>query len=62
MVEIDPTEHEIADLGPTVNGVDDLDELEAMLELEREATVVSPDDADGMDAVVDELAPFAGGD
>ena len=36
MVEIDPTEHEIADLGPKVNGVDDLDELEAMLELERE--------------------------
>ncbi|WP_144798083.1 electron transfer flavoprotein subunit beta/FixA family protein [Halorubrum depositum] len=29
---------------------------------EREATMVSPDDADGMGAVVDELAPFAGGD
>ncbi|WP_313690768.1 electron transfer flavoprotein subunit beta/FixA family protein [Halorarum halobium] len=29
---------------------------------EREATVVDPDDADGMSAVVDELAPFAGGD
>ncbi|WP_144798082.1 electron transfer flavoprotein subunit alpha/FixB family protein [Halorubrum depositum] len=36
MVDVDPTDHEIADLGPKVNGVDDLGELEAMLELERE--------------------------
>ncbi|WP_435074190.1 electron transfer flavoprotein subunit alpha/FixB family protein [Halorubrum sp. HHNYT27] len=36
MVEFDPTDHEISDLGPKVNGVDDLDELKEMLELERE--------------------------
>ncbi|MFC7072328.1 electron transfer flavoprotein subunit alpha/FixB family protein [Halovenus rubra] len=36
MVEIDPTEHDIADLGPEVNSVDDIDELEAMLALEEE--------------------------
>ncbi|WP_280587134.1 electron transfer flavoprotein subunit alpha/FixB family protein [Halorubrum sp. Boch-26] len=36
MVDIDPTEHEIAELGPEVNGVDDLEELAEMLELERE--------------------------
>ncbi|WP_254863289.1 electron transfer flavoprotein subunit beta/FixA family protein [Halovivax gelatinilyticus] len=29
---------------------------------EREATMVDPTDADGMSRVVDELAPFAGGD
>ncbi len=34
MPEIDPTDHEIAELGPKVNGIDDSDELEAMLELE----------------------------
>ena len=36
MPEIDPTEHEIADLGPKVNQIDDVDELEEMLELETE--------------------------
>ena len=36
MPEIDPTEHEIAELGPKVNQIDDVDELEAMLELETE--------------------------
>ncbi|SNR52314.1 electron transfer flavoprotein subunit alpha/FixB family protein [Halorubrum vacuolatum] len=34
MVEIDPTEHEIAELGPKVNGIDDVEELREMLELE----------------------------
>jgi electron transfer flavoprotein alpha subunit len=35
MVDIDPTEHEVADLGPEVNQIDDVDELEEMLELEE---------------------------
>ncbi len=34
MVEIDPTDHEIAELGPKVNGIDDADELREMLDLE----------------------------
>ncbi len=34
MVSVDPTEHEIAELGPKIKDVEDLDELEAMLELE----------------------------
>ncbi len=34
MPEIDPTDHEIAELGPKVNGIDDPEELETMLELE----------------------------
>ncbi|WP_345781995.1 electron transfer flavoprotein subunit beta/FixA family protein [Halorubrum sp. Boch-26] len=47
------------DGSPTiVSGVDPIPKEPS----EREATVVSPDDADGMDAVVDEMAPFAGGD
>jgi len=36
VVDIDPTEHEIADLGPEVNQIDDVDELEAMLALEED--------------------------
>ncbi|MFC7211242.1 electron transfer flavoprotein subunit alpha/FixB family protein [Natronoarchaeum sp. GCM10025321] len=36
MVEIDPTEHDISELGPKVNDIEDVDELEAMLELEGE--------------------------
>jgi len=32
---IDPTEHEIADLGPEVNSIDDIEELEEMLALEE---------------------------
>ena len=36
MVEIDPTEHEIADLGPKVNGIDDVEELREMLALEAD--------------------------
>ncbi|RLN01543.1 electron transfer flavoprotein subunit alpha/FixB family protein [Haloarcula sp. Atlit-7R] len=35
MVEIDPTEYEIADLGPKIKDVDDADELRAILELEE---------------------------
>jgi electron transfer flavoprotein alpha subunit len=35
MVEYDPTEYEIADLGPKIKDVDDADELRAMLELEE---------------------------
>jgi electron transfer flavoprotein alpha subunit len=35
MVSVDPTEHEIAELGPKINDVEDLDELEEMLELEE---------------------------
>jgi electron transfer flavoprotein alpha subunit len=35
VVDIDPTEHEIADLGPEVNQIDDVDELEEMLALEE---------------------------
>ena len=34
MPEIDPTDHEIAELGPKISDVDDPDEIEAMLELE----------------------------
>ncbi len=36
MPEIDPTDHDISELGPKINGVEDVDELEAMLELEAE--------------------------
>ncbi len=36
MPAIDPTDHEIADLGPEVNGIDDVEELEAMLALEAD--------------------------
>jgi electron transfer flavoprotein alpha subunit len=35
MPDIDPTEHEIADLGPEVNQIDDEQELEEMLALEK---------------------------
>ena len=36
MPEIDPTEHEIAELGPKLKDVDDADELRAMLALEED--------------------------
>jgi len=42
MVELDPTEHEIADLGPKVNSIDDIEELEAMLELEEDGEARPP--------------------
>ena len=35
MPEIDPTEHDIAELGPKIKDVDDADELEEMLALEK---------------------------
>ena len=35
MVEIDPTEHDIADLGPKIKDVDDREELAEMLALEE---------------------------
>lgn len=35
MVELDPREHEIAELGPALRDIEDLDELEEMLEIEE---------------------------
>ncbi|MDS0222261.1 electron transfer flavoprotein subunit alpha/FixB family protein [Haloarcula sp. S1AR25-5A] len=35
MPEIDPTDHEIAELGPKIKDIDDADELRAMLDLEE---------------------------
>jgi electron transfer flavoprotein alpha subunit len=35
MVELDPRDHDIAELGPKVRGIEDLDELEEMLEIEE---------------------------
>ena len=42
MVSVDPTEHEIAELGPKIKDVDDVEELEAMLELEESAEDRAP--------------------
>jgi len=42
MVELDPTEHDIADLGPEVNRIDDVDELEEMLALETDGENRTP--------------------
>ncbi|MBX0285291.1 electron transfer flavoprotein subunit alpha/FixB family protein [Halomicroarcula sp. F28] len=36
MVELDPREYEIAELGPTLKEIEDPEELQAMLELERD--------------------------
>jgi electron transfer flavoprotein alpha subunit len=36
MVELDPTDHEIAELGPKVNQIDDAEQLREMLELEED--------------------------
>jgi len=36
MAELDPTDHDISELGPKINTVEDVDELEAMLELEED--------------------------
>ncbi len=36
MVEIDPTEYDISELGPKIKDVEDLEELEAMLDLEAD--------------------------
>ncbi|MFB6184147.1 MAG: electron transfer flavoprotein subunit alpha/FixB family protein [Haloarculaceae archaeon] len=42
MVEIDPTEYEIADLGPKIKDVEDVDELEEMLALEQDGEDRAP--------------------
>jgi electron transfer flavoprotein alpha subunit len=42
MPEIDPTEHDIADLGPKIPAVDDLEELREMLALEEEGEDRAP--------------------
>ena len=42
MPELDPREHEIADLGPKLRDIDDPEELRAMLELEREGDARPP--------------------
>jgi len=42
VVEIDPTEHEIADLGPEVNAIEDVEELEEMLALEEDGEDRTP--------------------
>ena len=36
MVELDPTEHDVSELGPEVNQIDDVDELQEMLALEED--------------------------
>ena len=70
MVEIDPTEYDISELGPKIKDVEDLDELEEMLDLEAESedripvktliesrieTLSEDDDGDG-DADIAELS------
>ena len=42
MVDLDPTEHEIADLGPKIKDIDDPDELREMLELEADGEDRTP--------------------
>ncbi|MFD1588784.1 electron transfer flavoprotein subunit alpha/FixB family protein [Halorientalis brevis] len=42
MPAIDPTDHEIADLGPKIKDVDDVEELEEMLALEEEGEDRAP--------------------
>ncbi len=42
MVDIDPTEFEIAELGPKITEIEDADELEAMLALEEEGEDRAP--------------------
>jgi electron transfer flavoprotein alpha subunit len=42
MVSIDPTEHEIAELGPKIKEIADIEELEEMLELEADAEDRAP--------------------
>ncbi len=60
--------HEDLNLDPDFIGLDGSPTIVAGVDpipkgpAEREATHVSPDDADGMETVVDELRPFAGGD
>ncbi|QSG03624.1 electron transfer flavoprotein subunit alpha/FixB family protein [Natranaeroarchaeum sulfidigenes] len=71
MVEIDPTEYDISELGPKIKDVEDLEELEAMLDLEADGEdrvpvktliesrieALSEDDGDGdEDADITELS------
>ncbi|WP_436907136.1 electron transfer flavoprotein subunit alpha/FixB family protein [Halosimplex marinum] len=42
MPEIDPTDHEIAELGPEIKDIDDADELREMLELEEDGEDRAP--------------------
>ncbi len=71
MVEIDPTEYDISELGPKIKDVEDVEELEAMLDLESEGEdrvpvktliesrieALSEDDGDGdEDADITELS------
>jgi electron transfer flavoprotein alpha subunit len=42
MVELDPTEHEVSELGPEINKIDDLEELQEMLELEADGEDRTP--------------------
>ena len=41
-MEIDPTDHEIADLGPKIKDIDDADELRAMLDAEEDGEDRAP--------------------
>jgi electron transfer flavoprotein alpha subunit len=42
MVSVDPTDHDIAELGPEINDIDDVEELEAMLALEVDGADRAP--------------------
>jgi electron transfer flavoprotein alpha subunit len=42
MVEIEPTEHDVSELGPKIKDIDDADELQAMLDLEAEGEDRAP--------------------
>jgi electron transfer flavoprotein alpha subunit len=42
MVELDPTEHDVSELGPEINQIDDVDELREMLELEEDGEDRAP--------------------
>ena len=42
MVELDPTEHDVSELGPEVNRIEDVDELKEMLDLEEESEDRTP--------------------
>jgi electron transfer flavoprotein beta subunit len=61
-------DHEALNLDPDFIGLDGSPTIVAGVDpipkapSEREATLVDPDDDDGMDRIVDELAPYAAGD
>ncbi|MFB6155219.1 MAG: electron transfer flavoprotein subunit beta/FixA family protein [Haloferacaceae archaeon] len=60
-------DHEALNLDPDYIGLDGSPTIVSSVDpipkppAEREATMVEPDDADGMQSVLDELSPFAGG-